>query len=134
DETSPRLLYGANDKLIELDPLTGNLIESFGNKGVLDVHPGQPANMPAPTRGAASDADPSTPREPQGRPEQGRGATSSGQAGGRGSGPGGRGGRGEGAAFGSGFSISSPPAIYKNFAILGGSEGENAAIGPAGDP
>src|SRR6267143_1282623 len=38
DGTAPRLLYGANDKLIELDPITGNLIESFGNKGVLDVH------------------------------------------------------------------------------------------------
>src|SRR5437762_2712272 len=37
DATAPRLVYGANDKLIELDPITGNLIESFGNKGVLDV-------------------------------------------------------------------------------------------------
>jgi glucose dehydrogenase len=35
---------------------------------------------------------------------------------------------------GIGFSISSPPAIYKNLAILGASEGENSVIGPAGDP
>ena len=35
---------------------------------------------------------------------------------------------------GSGFSISSPPAIYKNLAILGGSQGENAFVGPPGDP
>src|SRR5437667_6163983 len=33
-DTSPRLLYGANDKIIELDPITGHLIESFGTKGV----------------------------------------------------------------------------------------------------
>jgi glucose dehydrogenase len=46
-----------------------------------------------------------------------------------GSGRGGRGGDG-----GIGFSISSPPAIYKNLAIIGASEGENAVIGPAGDP
>ena len=118
DETSPRLLYGANDKLVELDPLTGAPIESFGNKGVLDVHPGQPAT-PAP-RATANDSDEGAPR-----------------GGGRGAGPGGRGGRGGrggGAPFGSGFSISSPPAIYRNLAILGGSEGENAVIGPAGDP
>ena len=41
-DTAPRLLYGANDKLLELDPLTGRLIESFANGGILDVHPGQP--------------------------------------------------------------------------------------------
>jgi glucose dehydrogenase len=128
DETSPRLLYGANDKLVELDPITGHPIESFGNKGVLDVHPGQPAGAPAATRGAASDSD-----EGGGRAARGGRGPGSGQAGERG-GAGGRGGRGEGGAFGSGFSISSPPAIYKNLAILGGSEGENAVIGPAGDP
>ena len=44
-------------------------------------------------------------------------------------GPGGGGGFG-----GSGFSISSPPAIYKNLAIIGGSQGENAFFGPPGDP
>ena len=110
-ETSPRLLYGANDKLIELDPLTGHPIESFGNKGVLDVHPGRPAT-PA-TRATANDSD-------EGAAGRGRG--------GRG------GGRGEGAPFGSGFSISSPPAIYQNIAILGATEGENAVAGPAGDP
>jgi quinoprotein glucose dehydrogenase len=114
-ETAPRLLYGANDKLLELDPLTGRLIESFGNKGVLDVHPGQPASAPA--RGGANDSDEGTPR---------------GGRGGRGGGA--PGGRGEGAPFGSGFSLSSPPAIYKNLAILGGSEGENAVVGPVGDP
>jgi glucose dehydrogenase len=117
DDTSPRLLYGANDKLIALDPLTGAPIETFGNKGVLDVHPGQPPGAPVPARGGASDSE-----------EGARGAR-----GGRGAGPG-RGGRGEGGAFGSGFSISSPPAIYKNLAILGGSEGENAVVGPSGDP
>jgi glucose dehydrogenase/cytochrome c5 len=122
DDTAPRLLYGANDKLLELDPITGRLIESFGNKGVLDVHPGQPAGAAPPARGAAIDSD-----------EGGQ------RGGGRGGGPGGpgrggRGGREGGAPFGSGFSISSPPAIYKNLAILGGSEGENAVVGPAGDP
>ena len=48
----------------------------------------------------------------------------------------GRGGRGGGGggAFGSGFSFSSPPAIYKNLAILGGSLSEGAFVGPPGDP
>lgn len=121
DETSPRLLYGANDKLIALDPLSGRAIESFGNKGVLDVHPGQPASAPTTPRATANDSDEGAPR--------GGGAGR-----GRGGPPDGRGGRGGGAAFGSGFSISSPPAIYRNLAILGGSEGENAVVGPAGDP
>jgi quinoprotein glucose dehydrogenase len=120
DDTSPRLIYGANDKLIELDPLSGKPIESFGTKGVLDVHPGQPAAVPAPSTVSANDSDEGAPRGGAGR--------------GRGGAPDGRGGRGGGAAFGSGFSISSPPAIYKNLAILGGSEGENAVIGPSGDP
>jgi quinoprotein glucose dehydrogenase len=80
---TPRLLYGAGDTLIALDPKSGKPIESFGNKGVLSVHPGSPA--------------------PSG-------------------------------AGGFGFSISSPPAIYKNLAILGASEGENAVVGPSGDP
>ena len=119
EATSPRLVYGANDKLIELDPITGALIESFGNKGVLDAHPGTPASVAAAPRDAASDSE-------EGGARGGRG---------RGEGPAGRGGRGPGGpAFGSGFSISSPPAIYKNIAILGGSEGENAVVGPAGDP
>src|SRR5438093_6907009 len=78
DNTAARLLYGANDKLIELDPLTGSPIESFGNKGVLDVHPGTPAGAAPPARGAATDNE-----------EGGRG--------GRGRGPGGRSG---GAPFG----------------------------------
>jgi quinoprotein glucose dehydrogenase len=119
DDTAPRLVYGANDKLVELDPITGHVIESFGNKGVLDAHPGTPASAANAARGAASDSD-----------EGGRGGGRGGR--GREGGPGGPGGRG--AAFGSGFSISSPPAIYKNLAILGGSEGENAVVGPAGDP
>ncbi|PYS53805.1 MAG: quinoprotein glucose dehydrogenase [Acidobacteria bacterium] len=82
-EESPRLLYGAGDTLIALDPKSGKPIESFGNKGVLNVHPVNPA----PSGGG-----------------------------------------------GFGFSISSPPAIYKNLAILGASEGENAVVGPSGDP
>jgi quinoprotein glucose dehydrogenase len=103
EQTSPRLIYGANDKLLEIDPLTGGLIASFGKDGIVDVHPGQPPAAPTtPARGAQA-------------------------------GRGGRGG-GEGAPFGSGYSISSPPAIYRNLAILGGSEGENSVIGPAGDP
>ena len=53
DDTAPRLLYGANDKLIELDPITGRPIESFGNKGVLDVHPGQPAGAATAARAGA---------------------------------------------------------------------------------
>jgi quinoprotein glucose dehydrogenase len=95
-----RLLYGAGDKLWALDPATGKPIESFGTKGVADVHPGQPEGVAARSTG----------------------------------GGGGRGGGGDGGFGGSGFSISSPPAIYKNLAILGGSEGENAFIGPPGDP
>lgn len=43
--------------------------------------------------------------------------------------------RGGGSGFGgSGFSFSSPPAIYRNLAIYGGSEGEGAVVGPPGDP
>src|SRR5678816_3259759 len=38
---SPRLLYGAGDQVIELDPKTGKPIESFGTHGVIDVHPGR---------------------------------------------------------------------------------------------
>ena len=106
-DASARLLYGAGDKLWALDPSNGKPIESFGNKGVADVHPGTPAAATTAARGAASDSD-----------EGGRG--------------GGRGGRGGGPGFS--FSISSPPAIYKNLAILGGSEGENSVIGPSGDP
>jgi len=119
DDAAPRLIYGANDKLVELDPITGHVIDSFGNKGVLDVHPGTPASAANAARGAASDSD-----------EGGRGGGRGGR--GREGGPGGPGGRGP--AFGSGFSISSPPAIYKNLVILGGSEGESAVVGPAGDP
>src|SRR6476646_7199824 len=83
DEAGPRLLYGANDKLIELDPITGKLIESFGNKGVADVHPGQPA---AAGRGAASDTDEGA---PGGRGGRGRGEGAPGGRGGRGPGQGG---------------------------------------------
>ena len=83
-EASARLLYGAGDRLIALDPKTGRLIESFGTKGVADVHPGR-----RPTR--------------------------------------------EG-AFGTGFQLSSPPAIYRNLAIVGGSQSEGAVVGPPGDP
>src|SRR6476660_2312940 len=56
DDTAPRLLYGANDKLIELDPITGRVIEGFGNKGVLDVHPGQPVSAATTARPAADDS------------------------------------------------------------------------------
>src|SRR5215813_2589890 len=82
-DAAARLLYGDGDTLIALDPKTGKPIESFGVKGVLNVHPGNPPSAPAVTAG---------------------------------------------------FSISSPPAIYKNLAILGASEGEGAVVGPAGDP
>src|SRR6266545_1308158 len=71
-DTAPRLLYGANDKLLELDPLTGHLIESFGNKGVLDVHPGQPPRLANAARGTSNDGDGATPRD--GRAGRGRGA------------------------------------------------------------
>jgi glucose dehydrogenase len=118
-EAGERLLYGAGDKLIALDPKTGALSESFGNKGVADVHPGMPKSMPAMTRGAEGGRG-------RGGAQGGRGVSDSDEGGGRG-------GRG-GAAFGSGFSFSSPPAIYKNLAIFGGSEGENSFIGPPGDP
>ena len=109
-DASPRLLYGASDKLWALDPKTGTPLDSFGVKGAADVHPGHPASQPKPTpNAAASDSD--------GPRRQGGG------------GPGGQGGGG----FGTGFSFSSPPAIYKNLAILGGSQGENAFVGPPGD-
>ena len=52
-DAPPRLLYGAGDKLIALDPKTGKLIESFGIKGVADVHPGGPASAPPAARGGA---------------------------------------------------------------------------------
>jgi glucose dehydrogenase len=128
NEAGERLLYGAGDKLWALDPKTGKPIESFGNKGVADVHPGQPASAPAGGGGASDDDGPRGPRPGAGGPPPG-GAP--GAQGGRG-GPGGRG--GGGGFGGSGFSISSPPAIYKNLAILGGSEGENSFVGPPGDP
>jgi glucose dehydrogenase len=123
-----RLLYGAGDKLWALDPTSGKPIESFGNKGAADVHPGRPASMPA--GGGGSDADPGP------RAARPPGAPGGGGPGGPG-GPGGQGGPrgGGGGGFGgSGFSMSSPPIVYKNLAILGGSEGENAFIGPPGDP
>ena len=81
-----RLLYGAGDKLIALDPKTGHPIQSFGTNGIADVAPGGP---PA---------------------------------------------RGDGGFGGSGFQISSPPAIYRNLAIIGGSQSEGAVVGPPGDP
>ena len=80
-----RLLYGAGDKLIALDPKNGRIIESFGTKGVAEVNPGGPS-----ARG--------------------------------------------GGFGGAGFQLSSPPAIYKNLAILGGSQSEGAVVGPPGDP
>jgi glucose dehydrogenase len=88
-EASARLLYGAGDKLIALDPKTGKPIHGFGDNGIADVHPGRPAPRP-------------------GAPEAPRGF--------------------------SGFMLSSPPAVYKNLAILGGSLGEGAVVGPPGDP
>jgi glucose dehydrogenase len=154
-EFGARLLYGAGDKLWALDPATGKPIESFGTKGVADVHPGTPASMPRGGGGGGSDADPGPRRGSGGPPAGGApqaggpppGAGGPGGAGRPGGGPGGPGGGpggqgrggpggpgGGGAAFGSGFSISSPPVIYKNVAILGGSEGENAFVGPPGDP
>jgi glucose dehydrogenase len=116
-DAGARLLYGAGDKLWALDPATGKPIESFGTKGVADVHPGQPAS--ASRTGGGNDAD-EAPRPPRGGPPGG--------------GPPGGPRGGDGGFGGSGFSMSSPPAIYKNLAILGGSEGENAFVGPAGDP
>jgi quinoprotein glucose dehydrogenase len=83
-EAQARLIYGAGDQLIALDPQTGRLIESFGTRGVADVHPGR-------------------------RPAQDGG-------------------------FGTGFQLSSPPAIYRNLAIVGGSQAEGAVVGPPGDP
>ena len=108
-----------------LDPATGRPIESFGEKGSLHVNPGSPASL-ANARGPvvpgpASDAPSDVPA--RGR---GRGAGAGPEA--VGGGPAGRGG------FGNGFSLSSPPAIYKNLVILGGSEGEGSVIGPSGDP
>jgi quinoprotein glucose dehydrogenase len=112
-DAGPSLLYGAGDKLHALDPKTGKLIESFGDKGVADAHPGRrPAPSAPPVRGEI-EAPPSAGGPP---------------------GRGGRGGRGGGGFGGSGFSFSSPPAIYKNLAIYGGSEGEGAVVGPPGDP
>src|SRR5204862_5229827 len=89
-DNAPRLLHGANDKLLELDPLTGRLIESFATGGILDVHPGQPPGAATAARSTANDSE--------------EGAARGGPGGGRG----GRGGRGEPGGFGSGLSISSP--------------------------
>lgn len=123
-EAAARILYGAGDKLWALDPSSGKPIESFGVKGAADVHPGTPASMPRGGGGGGSDADPG-PRPPRpGGPPPGGGP----------GGPGGPRGAGGGGFGGSGFSMSSPPIVYKNLAILGGSEGENAFIGPPGDP
>jgi quinoprotein glucose dehydrogenase len=83
-DAGARLLYGAGDRLIALDPRTGRPIESFGTNGIVDIRPGGP-------------------------PLRDNG-------------------------FGAGFQISSPPAIYKNVAIVGGSQAEGAVVGPAGDP
>lgn len=120
-EAGARLLYGAGDKLHALDPKTGRLIESFGDKGIADAHPGRrPAPTAAPARGedeAGRGAAPGAARG--GPPAAGRGGPGGGRGGGFG---------------GSGFSFSSPPAIYKNLAIYGGSEGEGAVVGPPGDP
>jgi glucose dehydrogenase len=129
-DASARLLYGAGDKLWALDPATGKPIESFGNKGVADVHPGQPSRRPNPGGGGASDADDARRGQRGGTP----GATGAPGAPGAGTPGGGQRGGGGGGFGGSGFSISSPPAIYKNLAILGGSQGENAFFGPPGDP
>ena len=116
--------YWPGDKLWALDPSSGKPIESFGVKGAADVHPGTPASMPRGGGGGGSDADPG-PRPPRpGGPPPGGGP----------GGPGGPRGAGGGGFGGSGFSMSSPPIVYKNLAILGGSEGENAFIGPPGDP
>jgi glucose dehydrogenase len=129
NDASPRLLYGAGDKLWALDPASGKPIESFGTKGVADVHPGQPSRRPN-AGGGGSDADEGGRGGRGGGPPRGGAPGGGAPAGGRGAGgPGGGGGFG-----GSGFSISSPPVIYKNLAILGGSQGENAFFGPPGDP
>jgi glucose dehydrogenase len=129
-QDGPRLLYGAGDKLVALDPATGTPIESFGEKGFLNVNPGSPASAATArggvAQGPASDSAPDMPARGRGR---GAGAGADAQGGG----PAGRAG-GLGGGFGNGFSLSSPPAVYKNLVILGGSEGEGSVIGPAGDP
>src|SRR2546428_167332 len=109
-------LYGQNDwktygndpghmrfsTLTQITPATGKPIESFGEKGFLNVNPGSPAslaNARGPVvQGPASDAPSDVPA--RGR---GRGAGAGPEA--VGGGPAGRGG------FGNGFSLSSPPAI-----------------------
>ena len=123
DEPAPRLLYGASDKLIALDPITGKPDRELRQQGR-----GRRASRTAGSRrrGAAraapSDTDAGAPaRRPPRDAARRRGAGRTRR-------------RGGGGGFGSGFSISSPPAIYKNLAILGGSEGENAVVGPPGDP
>ena len=97
NENSARLLYGANDKLIALDPKNGKPIESFGDKGTADVNPG----MPDAARARAS-ARPPRPAGPAGPGGAGR--------------PNEEGGPPRGASGFPGFSLSSPPAIYKNLA------------------
>ena len=115
NENSARLLYGANDKLIALDPKNGKPIESFGDKGTADVNPG----MPDAARARAS-ARPPRPAGPAGPGGAGR--------------PNEEGGPPRGAGGFPGFSLSSPPAIYKNLAIIGGSLAEGAVVGTSGDP
>ena len=111
-EAGPRLLYGAGDRLIALDPKTGVPIRDFGENGVVNVHPGdagrgEAAGGPAQRGGSASWRGPAT--EEGGPPRGGFGG-------------------------GPGFSLSSPPAIYRNLVIVGGSLSEGAVVGPPGDP
>ena len=111
-EAGPRLLYGAGDWLIALDPKTGVPVRDFGENGVVNVHPGTPdaAKQRAAQRSAAG------PPPGAGRPTEEGGPP----RGGFGGGP--------------GFSLSSPPAIYRNLVIVGGSLSEGAVVGPPGDP
>lgn len=104
-EAGPRLLYGASDRLIALDPRTGKPIESFGEKGVANVHPGTP------------EAAKKRVSERQARAGAGMAEESAMRS-----------------FMSTGFSFSSPPAIYKNLAIFGGSMAEGAVVGPPGDP
>jgi quinoprotein glucose dehydrogenase len=127
-----RIIYAAGQYLVALDAKTGKPVESFGDRGIVDAHPGMPdAIALADSVRAAAIAS-------------GRGAGTN-SAGGRGAADGDGAGRGSASAtpnavpvFVNGpvnglFSFSSPPALYKDLLIFGGSLGEEAIVGPPGN-
>jgi glucose dehydrogenase len=80
-KTPPRLLFAAGDQLIALSAKTGEPLNEFGDKGIVDLREGVSDKYPT-----------------------------------------------------SFYSVSSPPAVFKDLAILGPSTQETGRFGPSGDP